>query len=272
MDVRTLPVHGRQTLVERLRWWRFASAVRCASRHLDGVTTITPNMTAYLESQGYLTRGALVGEWPSGAIVTKPELASTDGGWVAAVRRLPHPRGVYLGALSPDRGIEEMLAATQQPESEGAFVVVGDGPLLRAVEARARSRSGIPVVSTGRVSHREALELLQACDYGVSPLPARTPWNVSSPLKVLEYVAAGLPVAVTNIPAHYEMLRGYGAVAFAAQSTAACMARACLEAASLQPDERERAALMSKYSWPAVASQLNALLLKTVKECGSRGR
>jgi glycosyltransferase involved in cell wall biosynthesis len=39
-------------------------------------------------------------------------------------------------------------------------------------------------------------------DAGVIPLPNEECWNTSSPLKLFEYLSCGLPVVLTEIPAH----------------------------------------------------------------------
>ena len=43
-------------------------------------------------------------------------------------------------------------------------------------------------------------------DVCICPLPDRLEWNVSSPLKVFEYMACAKPMILTPIPAHKDVL------------------------------------------------------------------
>ena len=87
------------------------------------------------------------------------------------------------------------------------FLIVGDGPerpeleqLAKAlgVETKVRFRGLIPYESV-------AAEIAKA-DVCICPLPDRLEWNVSSPLKVFEYMACAKPMILTPIPAHKDVL------------------------------------------------------------------
>lgn len=265
MDVRTLPVFDKRGVAGRLRWLRFRSAVRCASRYLDGVTTISPQMSRLLRSTGDLAADALLGEWSSGSAVSVDHIQSCDDGLVARIQALPRPRGAYLGVLGANRGLEKMVDCVAEPGFKGSLVLIGDGPLAPELHIRALATGGDRVILVGQLPQGRALALLSLCDYGVCPLPDRLAWNVSSPLKVLEYVAAGLPVAVTDIPAHREILGRYPGAAFAAGHDSRAIANACTRAATLKVLPEHRAAVMQRYSWPAVAQTLLGLLKKAQK-------
>jgi glycosyltransferase involved in cell wall biosynthesis len=45
-------------------------------------------------------------------------------------------------------------------------------------------------------------------DVGILPFPKYDGWDVSSPLKLFEYLSCGKPVVVTDIPAHTSVLSG----------------------------------------------------------------
>jgi glycosyltransferase involved in cell wall biosynthesis len=71
-------------------------------------------------------------------------------------------------------------------------LLVGDGPERARLEQLATSR-GVRAVFTGTVSHDELPDYLAAMDVAVVLAAAGQPFHYS-PLKLAEYLAAGLPV------------------------------------------------------------------------------
>lgn len=101
----------------------------------------------------------------------------------AAQVHAPNGRWIYVGRLSPEKGILELLKdwPTNQP-----LDVVGDGPLAPSV-ARAATGS---VRFLGPMSHDEVLRALP--NYAGLAFPSR--WQEGAPLVALEAFASGLPV------------------------------------------------------------------------------
>jgi glycosyltransferase involved in cell wall biosynthesis len=58
---------------------------------------------------------------------------------------------------------------------------------------------------------REAWALAASADCGVSPIPPGPLFDVSSPTKLVEYLALGLPAVATRIPDQEKVLRESGA-------------------------------------------------------------
>ena len=82
-------------------------------------------------------------------------------------------------------------------------VLIGDGPELAPAKAEADGIDGITF--TGAVAHERMPACLAAADIGVAPfdVAAHPPLQLAfywSPLKVFEYMAAGLPVVAPAIP------------------------------------------------------------------------
>ena len=89
------------------------------------------------------------------------------------------------------------------------LVIVGDGPdaarLRRLVAAKGLSEK---VDFRGLVPYEQVPEHLAQADCCICPLPPRPEWDVSSPLKMFEYMAAGKPMILTPIPAHRDVVDG----------------------------------------------------------------
>jgi len=108
---------------------------------------------------------------------------------------------VFAGAFRRWHGAIHLAHAIRELRARGrndmGAVFIGDGPELPAVRSAAAGLEG--VVFTGAVPHTRMPACLSACDIGVAPfdLDAHRALSVAfywSPLKIFEYMAAGLPV------------------------------------------------------------------------------
>lgn len=118
----------------------------------------------------------------------------------------PAPKGMFtvgfLGTLKPWHGLSVLVEAFCEfhrwyPSSR--LLIVGDGPGRFALErdlASRRLRDATCLV--GAVAADEVQGLLASMDAGLAPYPADTRFYFS-PLKVFEYMAAGLPVIASRI-------------------------------------------------------------------------
>ena len=118
---------------------------------------------------------------------------------------------VFAGAFRGWHGAVHLAHAVRELRARGRHdvgaVFIGDGPELPAVRRAAAGLEG--VVFTGPLPHAQIPACLAACDIGVAPfdVDAHRPLSLAfywSPLKIFEYMAAGLPVvapATGRIPA-----------------------------------------------------------------------
>lgn len=105
----------------------------------------------------------------------------------------------FVGGLKPWHGIAELLEAFRSLVDDPRFhlLVVGDGPEAHAVDAFAQENPG-RVTRPGAVSHVHVPYYLRAMDVAVAPYPALERFYYS-PLKVLEYMASGVPILASSI-------------------------------------------------------------------------
>ncbi len=121
-----------------------------------------------------------------------PEPAPLDGG---------RPTVVFLGHPRPWHGAERLIglmAALATAGCPARLLIVGGGPGAEAVADDARKRGlGHAVEVTGPLGRVEAARRLGEATVAVAPYPA-DPFFYFSPLKVVECMAAGLPVVTSD--------------------------------------------------------------------------
>jgi glycosyltransferase involved in cell wall biosynthesis len=178
---------------------------------------------------------------------------------------------VFAGAFRRWHGATHLVRAIELLERRGrtdiAAVLIGDGPERPAVEAAAAEVKGIRCV--GAIPHDRMPAALAAADIGVAPfdVSAHPPLSLGfywSPLKIFEYMAAGLPVvapAVDRIPRLVGHEReGVLYDAGSPESLAAALQRLSDPAfrQRLAAAARERA--VREYSWLAHCQALDAAI------------
>lgn len=118
---------------------------------------------------------------------------------------------VYLGSITPYRGLDlclEALAMGNLREEVTLHIIgTGDDDVLEALHRREAELEVVEsVVWHGYVKHAEVPDHLAEMDAGVSPLPNHDAYRVMSPAKVYEYLAMGLPVVASDLPAHRRLV------------------------------------------------------------------
>ncbi|PJC96751.1 hypothetical protein GQ37_020875 [Janthinobacterium sp. BJB1] len=151
-----------------------------------------------------------------------------------APRRLAGWEGVpvlaYLGTLDSSRELTMLLDAllllrTHQPAARLLFIgdspTASDVPALIAHAARLGIADAVHV--TGWLPSLQALALLCGADVALSYVPRGALFDYSSPTKLLEYLALGMPCVGNDSPDQENVLRASGAGRLSA-STAEAMA------------------------------------------------
>jgi glycosyltransferase involved in cell wall biosynthesis len=135
---------------------------------------------------------------------------------------------IYVGTMIKARHLGLLIKAFRKVKKEiedVKLLMVGEGRDRENLERLAEAL-GIKddVIFTGQVAQSEVPNFIAAADVGVSPIPPFSFYKVSSPIKMLEYMALGKPVVANDeIPEQEEIIRESGGgvlVKFEAESFA----------------------------------------------------
>ncbi|MGK7877258.1 MAG: glycosyltransferase [Xenococcaceae cyanobacterium] len=107
---------------------------------------------------------------------------------------------VYAGALYKFKGIDLLInVAKELPHIQ--FVLAG-GPesQVQVYQQMALEKQVKNVTFLGYISHEKLASLLQAADVLTSPHCSGKAATITSPMKLFDYIAAGVPIVATEIP------------------------------------------------------------------------
>jgi glycosyltransferase involved in cell wall biosynthesis len=174
----------------------------------------------------------------------------------------------FSGSLKPWHGVDTLIEAVATLPASVRLLIVGDGPQRAELERLAGTYPKPDwAVFTGAVPHTQVPAHLAAMDIAVAPyLPQENFYF--SPLKVIEYLAAGLPVVASDQGDMRLLVGEAGIVVPAGDSDALAAAVGGL---SSDPDLRGRLAAAARplardRDWTKVAARVEAVLAALKKE------
>jgi glycosyltransferase involved in cell wall biosynthesis len=179
----------------------------------------------------------------------------------------------FVGTLKPWHGLDALVdafASLAATIPRARLLVVGDGPERSALEDRAATIGVAPRITwTGAVAPEEVPSILAAVDVGVAPYP-RLFGFYFSPLKVLEYMAAGLPVVASRSGSLPDLVEhGVHGLLYEPSDVnglAAAIARLAAEPALRRRlGAMARAKVQREHTWRAVARRILTLAERRVE-------
>ena len=165
---------------------------------------------------------------------------------------------LYQGGLSRDRGIEQLIEAVPSFPAHTVLVLLGYGALQAEFEARAAAELAGRMFVLAAVSPAELLDWVASADVVAMPIqPTTLNHLLTTPNKLFEAMAAGVPVVASDLPGMAGIVRETGCGLLCDPTDAAAIAaaiRAILdgpETERLAFRERAIAAAQGRYSWEA---------------------
>ena len=124
-----------------------------------------------------------------------------------SVRRIqPQPEDpdrvvvTFVGTLKPWHGVADLITAAALARQSWSLRIIGDGPEMDSLRAQA-GRLGVDVDFRGAVAPQDVPAHVAGSAIGVAPYPdlGGGEQQYFSPMKVLEYLAAGLAVVASDV-------------------------------------------------------------------------
>jgi glycosyltransferase involved in cell wall biosynthesis len=196
-------IYGKHYIPKFIRLF-VALAIRAlesgGARLFDAVIVTTPKIAERFTAPNTV----VVQNFPS-----PDELVSSD----SIPYRMREPSFAYIGGIAEIRGANEMIRAlTGLIDTTAAKLELAGKFGPSALEAKLRSMSGWSVVDYhGQITRRHIARLLGRVRAGLvlyHPLPNHID---AQPIKLFEYMAAGLPVIASDFPHWREIIEGAGA-------------------------------------------------------------
>jgi glycosyltransferase involved in cell wall biosynthesis len=227
------------------RWWpayqESFARVRRRERRVGAVSAAALERIAPTGPSAVIPNGIDPDEWLS---------AATPPSWRSA---LGSPLLVYAGTLDSRLDVAGLLELAQQmPDIQIVLV----GPLLDPLHLEPlRAASNVEIRPA--LARPEVIGLIRSADVGLVPHRDNALTRAMSPLKLYEYLAAGLPVVAADLAPVRDLDTSVKLVGEGEPYTPAvkaALAQGCAE-------EHTRAAFISKHSWRARHDRLLALAL-----------
>lgn len=258
MDTRTLPMTVA-TWKARTRAIFEYLMNQLANKWTDGQTAITYRMAQSV----HIPTQNLWGIWPSGVNLKLFVPAQMARQWPSPGMPI---HLTYVGALYRERNLIAFCQAVEVANGEGMsfeLSIVGDGPERTDLEVFANQTQGrIRVLSP--VLHEQIPTLLGRAHIGVLPFPDRKEFRVSSPIKLFEYMAAGMPILATRIDCHTDVIGERGFVFWSEDDSVAALLDALRQIwksrTSLSRMGIEASNAANSWTWAASARKLSDAL------------
>jgi glycosyltransferase involved in cell wall biosynthesis len=170
----------------RIMWW----LERMLSSRADGIVTVNDALAKSLTAEG---------KSPPRIVMNSPDTSVLDGANAAEIRARYDLKGFvvsYLGSLEPGRFVQEMVSSIE-PSGKLTLAIGGDGTMRPAAEKASLGNPSIKFLGT--LDTDEALRVTWASDLIVTMLDPTNPnYRVSTPVKVLDAMACGKPMILSE--------------------------------------------------------------------------
>lgn len=264
LDIRTLPVTeaGLKNRLDHLLFWRLP--IKWFGQLPDTCSFITePLRRQFIQEFSNVNQPHCI--WESGVNTrlfrrTNPRTSAHD----EDVFKL-----FYHGSLTPTRGIDLVLQAIAlgQFPFKIHFTVVGEG-IGRAYLSQMASDLKIAdaVSFLGYVPYEKVADLINEADCCVCPLPDMPEWRISSPLKVLEYLACEQVTVLTPLDAHKQGIEDAESIVWTRDYSPEAFAEAFKIAYERRKHTQEtrrnvREWVCQNFEWEVHAKKLHSLLI-----------
>ena len=266
LDIRTIPVevHTIKDRLDRFLFWYLP--LKLFGKSVHSYSFITDRLKLEVEKEFALNVEDFT-IWQSGVSTEVFYPKESD-----AIRK--NFQLFYHGSISLNRGIDLVIKALAliDREVDIEFVIVGGGSGLQMLKDLTNELAlNERVQLRGLIPYEHITEEISKADICICPLTDRLEWQVSSPIKVFEYLACGKPMVLTPISAHKDVVGDASYVVWTKGFEPIDFKNAILEALSNREELLVHAKLSpeivrQRYEWRCQADKLLSYLEKTMSD------
>lgn len=143
----------------------------------------------YITLTEFARQKFIQGNLPPSKLAVKPNFIYPDPGEGNGQGKY----ALFVGRLSPEKGIETLLKAWEKLEKQIPLKIVGDGPLATRVAETSQKLTSVEWL--GKQSKEQVLRLMKEAQVLVVP----SLWYEGFPMVIVESYAVGLPVIASNL-------------------------------------------------------------------------
>jgi glycosyltransferase involved in cell wall biosynthesis len=155
------------------------------------------SVDGYVALSEFAKRKFIEGGLPPNKIHVKPNFVEADPGEKTEAGRF----ALFVGRLSPEKGIQTLISAWANMKKGYPLVVVGDGPLRESLETEVRSQKNSSVTFMGWLPRTETLAMMKQAAFLLTP----SLWY-EGPLTIAEAFACGTPVLCSRLGVMQEIV------------------------------------------------------------------
>lgn len=148
--------------------------------------TWTNQIDAYIAISNFVKEKFVQAGFSADKITAKPNFVDPDPG----EREQPGDYALFLGRLSPEKGLSTLLKAWERLPSTVPLVIAGDGPMRQDLENEVLRKSLHCVRFAGRMKRDEAFDAIKKAAFLIVP----SVWHEPFGMVVAEAFACGTPV------------------------------------------------------------------------------
>jgi glycosyltransferase involved in cell wall biosynthesis len=234
--------------------WLVDSYERKAVHLIDGIVVVVPEQLERFTGKDKL---AILPNFPDTQLLESMRNKKKDGEDV---------RFVYSGSIDVDRSIVEMIEAFVLLRKKYRIILDLLGPIhdksLRGYITEKESQAD-GLVYRGSLAYNDALEIVSESDVGLMVMHKGRSKEMSSPLKMYEYLGLGLPIIASDFRKWREVLDEKPCALFVDPDSSSDIAEKMeilIKDKKLRNNMRENAIeISSKYSWKSIENRLLTL-------------
>lgn len=155
------------------------------------------SIQGYVALSEFARRKFVEGGFPQHKMHVKPNFVEADPGEKTATGQF----ALFVGRLSPEKGIQTLISAWASMKNRCPLVVVGDGPLRSQLEAGNGLLKSSSITFSGWLSRTETLAIMKQAAFLVAPGVC-----YEGPMTIAEAFACGTPVICSRLGAMQEIV------------------------------------------------------------------